>query len=208
MKYRIHRDLAERIREGCEAKQNVCIDPRWFSWGSVYPDCTHHRLWHMHRVDAAGGMVGRMVRRFCRRALPPGGRLSRWRSLRLGIIIHYVCDFSCYVHTPAYAGSLKEHRAYEQAQAALPPAEFPTVSQAGERPDLHGARDAAEAYALLLKALDAREAGSFSPAEDLDYALAAGTELAAAMLRLCTEGSVPLPLRYRLPLLRRRAYGA
>lgn len=202
MKYRIHRELSERIREGCEARASIRIHPRWFAAGNVYPDCTHHRLWHMHRVDAAGRMVGRMVRRFCRKGVP-GGNLSRWRSLRLGIIMHYVCDFSCYVHTPAYAGSLKEHRAYEQEQAALE-----GVPQVRGLLTLRPAEDAREAYALLLEALGGREPSSFTPADDLDYALAAGTELAAAMLRFCTDGDAPLPRRYRLPLLRRRAYSA
>lgn len=203
MKYRIHRDLSEQIREGCEARLNIRIHPRWFALGNVYPDCTHHRIWHMHRADTAGNMVGRMVRRFCRKAVPAGGNLSRWRSLRLGIIMHYVCDFSCYVHTPAFAGTLKEHRAYEQRQG-----ELDSTPQIRGLLSLYDAQDASEAYGRLLETLSSREKGSFTPADDLDYALTAGTELAAAMLRLCMEGSAPLPWRYRLPLLRRLAYSA
>lgn len=198
MKTRIHRDLAERIREGCEGRLNIRIHPRWFAVGNVYPDWTHQRILHMHRVDAAGRMVGRMVRRFCRKSVAGGRGLSRWRSLRLGMIMHYVCDFSCYVHTPAFRGALREHRAYEEAQGALPAA-----PQKRDRFTLYGAADAAEAYALLTKALTRREI--FSPAEDLDYALTAGTELAVAMLRLCMDASTPRPWRYRLPLLRRWA---
>ncbi len=196
MKTRIHRDLAERIREGCEGRLNIRIRPRWFAAGNIYPDCTHQRVLHMHRVDAAGKMVERMIRRFCRSSVAGGRSLSRWRSLRLGIIMHYVCDFSCYVHTPAFSGTLREHRAYEEAQGSLPAA-----PQKRDPFTLYGASDAAEAYALLTEALSRRE--NFTPAEDLDYALTAGTELAAAMLRLCMDESTPLPRRYRLPLLRR-----
>ncbi len=59
MKTRIHRDLAERIREGCEDRLNVRVHPRWFAVGNVCPDCTHQRVLHMHRLDAAELPMGR-----------------------------------------------------------------------------------------------------------------------------------------------------
>ena len=99
MKTRIHRGLSELIREGCEGCLNVQINPRWFSWGNVFPDCSHQRLLHLHELDSAGRMVERMIRRYCRRGLDGRKVLSRWRSLRLGIISHYICDFTCFVHT-------------------------------------------------------------------------------------------------------------
>ena len=62
MKTRIHRGLSELIREGCEGCLNVQINPRWFSWGNVFPDCSHQRLLHLHELDSAGRMVERMIR--------------------------------------------------------------------------------------------------------------------------------------------------
>ena len=50
MKTRIHRGLSELIREGCEGCLNVQINPRWFSWGNVFPDCSHQRLLHLHEL--------------------------------------------------------------------------------------------------------------------------------------------------------------
>lgn len=206
MKTRIHRGLSERIREGCEGRLNVCIHPRWFLAGNLYPDCSHQRLLHLHELSGAGGMVGRMVRRFCKRGVW-GGRLSRLRSMRLGIIMHYVCDFSCYAHTAAFPGTLREHRAYERAQGALSGDPAPRDVMT-----LYGAGDAAEAYALFLQALGARPHGSYTPAGDLDFALSAGTELACAMLRLCLrEGEETTRCRRLLahvPLLRRYARAA
>lgn len=199
MKYRIHRELSERIREGCEGRLNIRINPRWFAFGNVYPDCTHQRLLHMHEVRAAGNMVERMMNRFCKRSLSDRQNLSRWRSLRLGIVMHYVSDFSCYVHTPEFKGTLSEHRAYENKQCA-----FSGSEQMRDICSFYGAESADEAYRQMLQVVEGRERGSYSPSGDLDYALTVGTELAYAMLRICMDSAVRPPFRYRLPLIGRR----
>ena len=43
MKYKIHRSLAEQIREGCEGRLNIRLRAGWFSFGNVYPDVSHQR---------------------------------------------------------------------------------------------------------------------------------------------------------------------
>lgn len=202
MKYRIHRRLSEQIREGCEGRLPICINPRWFAFGNVYPDCTHQRLFHLHEQESAGLMVERMIRRFCRKGIDQRKTLSRWRSLRLGIIAHYICDFSCYVHTSAFEGTLREHRAYEAEQGRI-------SAQQGKKAlcDFYGADDSAQLIRLLKSALRHREPDSFSPANDLDYALSMGTELASSMLRLCMERQDSHKRRLFPAFLRRRAAG-
>lgn len=194
MKLRVHRELAERIREGCEGRLNVRIHPRWFALGNIYPDCTHQRFLHMHELGSAGNMVGRMVRRFCARGVFGGQNLSRWRSLRLGIVMHYISDFSCYAHTAGFSGNLRVHRAYEQEQAGLPP-------RMGHEVSFYGAESADDIVRLLSRALRERE--DYSPQRDVDYALTVGTEMAVAMLRVSMYPAVRPPLRFRLPVLGR-----
>ena len=203
MKCRIHRALSEQIRECCEGRLNVRINPFWFALGSIYPDCTHQRLIHMHEIDAAGNMVRRMIGRFCRRSIFSGQNLSRWRSLRLGIIMHYVSDFSCYVHTPAFDGTLLQHRAYEEQQGDLH-----IIPQRRDICSFYEAEDASEAFAMFARTLKQRDRGSFSPAGDLDYALSVSTELAYAMLRISMGENARLPFRYRIPIVGQRLYRA
>lgn len=199
LKYRIHRELSERIREGCEGRLNIRINPRWFSFGNVYPDCTHQRLMHMHEIDAAGNMVERMVDRFCKKNIGSGQRLSRWRSLRLGIVMHYICDFSCYVHTPEFKGTLRDHRAYEQMQSR-----YKDEARMRDICSFYGAESAADAYNQLFQTIRSRDDQSYSPSEDLNYALSIGTEMAYAMLRICMGETSRPPFRYRLPIIGRR----
>ncbi len=199
MKTRIHRGLSELIREGCEGCLNVQINPRWFSWGNVFPDCSHQRLLHLHELDSAGRMVERMIRRYCRRGVDGRKVLSRWRSLRLGIISHYICDFTCFVHTASFKGSLREHRLYEAEQGHLSPR--PVWK---ESCDFYGAETGDAVFRQLQRMLRERETDSYSPAGDLDYAAAAGTQTACAILRLCLNSPARPAAWKRLPFVRRR----
>lgn len=55
MKYKIHRSLAEQIREGCEGRLNIRLRAGWFSFGNVYPDVSHQRISIcMRRIPPAG----------------------------------------------------------------------------------------------------------------------------------------------------------
>jgi hypothetical protein len=202
LKYRLHRQLSERIREGCEGRLNIHINPRWFMLGNIYPDSTHQRILHMHKMDAAGDMVQRMVSRFCGKRIISGQNISWWRSLRLGIVMHYVCDFSCYVHTSDFSGTLREHHDYEEQQGAL--TESPQMRDVCS---FYGVKEATSMFNLFVKTLNQRDKESFSPSGDLDYALSIGTELAYAMLRICMENEPKTPLRYRIPYIGPRLQG-
>lgn len=199
MKYRIHRSLAEQIREGCEGRLNIRLRAGWFSFGNVYPDVSHQRILHMHEVDSAGRMVARMIRRLCRWGIEDGQMLSRWNSLRLGIISHYICDFMCYVHTPVFEGTLKEHRAYENEQSRYLGSQSPrSVCSFFE------AHDGEELTELLIQAVRERDPATFSPEDDLEYAAAVATELTCAILRLRTARREAACWWDHLPLIRRR----
>jgi|GEM_PF-1681529 len=198
LKYRIHRELSEQIRLACEQRLGIRIDPYWFSLGNVYPDCTHHRVLH-HEIDAVGGMVGRMIRRFCRWGIGSEDEISRWRSLRLGIIAHYLCDFSCYAHTAAFDGNLREHRAYENAQLAsvCPHPDFRLA-------DAVALADDGDALMRAIRACFAgRDPAGYSPSSDLEYAADMACGVICEMLRLCRKKEASL-WWYHLPVIRRR----
>lgn len=101
--------------------------------------------------------------------------------------MHYVCDFSCYVHTDRYTGTLKEHRAYEEAQAA-----FIGRQRARDIVSFYGAGNGTELGARLAAALDFRADDTFSPEQDLDFAFSLASALCREMLRLSESGQTPL----------------
>ena len=201
MKYKIHRDLAEQIREGCEGRLNIRLRAGWFSFGNVYPDVSHQRILHMHEAASAGKMVCRMIQRLCRWGIEDGRMLSRWNSLRLGIIAHYICDFMCYAHTPAFEGNLKEHRAYENQQSLYAGSQSPRAVCS-----FYDARDGGELVELLEKVIQGRDPSTYSPENDLEYAAAVATELTCAILRLRTARREAACWWNHLPLMRRRYF--
>ncbi len=205
MKCEIHRSLSDQIREDCESRMNIRIHPHYFRLGNVFPDISWQRL-RLHEQSRAEAMVRRKISRFCRRPLlegpVDGPVLSRRRSFLLGVVMHYVCDFSCYVHTDRYTGTLKEHRAYEEAQAA-----FIGRQRARDIVSFYGAGNGTELGARLAAALDFRADDTFSPEQDLDFAFSLASALCREMLRLSESGQTPLaPFRYRLPVVGRRLW--
>ena len=205
MKCEIHRSLSDQIREDCESRMNIRIHPHYFRLGNVFPDISWQRL-RLHGQSRAEAMVRRKISRFCRRPLlegtVDGPVLSRRRSFLLGVVMHYVCDFSCYVHTDRYTGTLKEHRAYEEAQAA-----FIGRQRARDIVSFYGAGNGTELGARLAAALDFRADDTFSPEQDLDFAFSLASALCREMLRLSESGQTPLaPFRYRLPVVGRRLW--
>ena len=205
MKCEIHRSLSDQIREDCESRMNIRIHPHYFRLGNVFPDISWQRL-RLHEQSRAEAMVRRKISRFCRRPLlegpVDGPVLSRRRSFLLGVVMHYVCDFSCYVHTDRYTGTQKEHRAYEEAQAA-----FIGRQRARDIVSFYGAGNGTELGARLAAALDFRADDTFSPEQDLDFAFSLASALCREMLRLSESGQTPLaPFRYRLPVVGRRLW--
>ena len=205
MKCEIHRSLSDQIREDCESRMNIRIHPHYFRLGNVFPDISWQRL-RLHEQSRAEAMVRRKISRFCRRPLlegpVDGPVLSRRRSFLLGMVMHYVCDFSCYVHTDRYTGTRKEHRAYEEAQAA-----FIGRQRARDIVSFYGAGNGTELGARLAAALDFRADDTFSPEQDLDFAFSLASALCREMLRLSESGQTPLaPFRYRLPVVGRRLW--
>ena len=205
MKCEIHRSLSDQIREDCESRMNIRIHPHYFRLGNVFPDISWQRR-RLHEQSRAEAMVRRKISRFCRRPLlegpVDGPVLSRRRSFLLGVVMHYVCDFSCYVHTDRYTGTLKEHRAYEEAQAA-----FIGRQRARDIVSFYGAGNGTELGARLAAALDFRADDTFSPEQDLDFAFSLASALCREMLRLSESGQTPLaPFRYRLPVVGRRLW--
>lgn len=205
MKCEIHRSLSDQIREDCESRMNIRIHPHYFRLGNVFPDISWQRL-RLHEQSRAEAMVRRKISRFCRRPLlegpVDGPVLSRRRSFLLGVVMHYVCDFSCYVHTDRYTGTLKEQRAYEEAQAA-----FIGRQRARDIVSFYGAGNGTELGARLAAALDFRADDTFSPEQDLDFAFSLASALCREMLRLSESGQTPLaPFRYRLPVVGRRLW--
>lgn len=197
--YNIHRRLAEQIRQSCEERLPIRLRAAWFSFGNIYPDVSHQRLVHMHELDSAGRMVGRMVRRLSLWGIQEDQMLSRWNSLRMGIVAHYICDFMCYVHTSAFQGTLKEHRAYEKKQSGC--GDIP-----GIRPicSFLGAENGEELTRMLDQLLRDREPDSFSPEKDLEFAAAAATELTCAILRIRLSRREAAGWWNHLPIMRRR----
>lgn len=85
----------------------------FFLLGNLAPDIFFSFCYRPHQYASSGPHIKGQIQRLCYGVATPR---SASFSFNLGIIAHYVCDYFCYAHSPAFRGSSHEHYLYEKKQ--------------------------------------------------------------------------------------------
>lgn len=104
---RIGRFVLKRL----QIKYGVSLPTATFLWANCRPDYSIKYKKIPHYKKSMEKDFKRLVEEIL---------LYRWEKEnifliadRLGVICHFICDFFCYAHSPAFSGGLKEHISYE-----------------------------------------------------------------------------------------------
>jgi hypothetical protein len=84
-----------------------------FILGNLAPDLCFSFVFRRHEYDYSAGFVRRMIFRLYEGHFNPR---SVFFAYFMGMASHYICDFFCYSHSPAFRGNLWEHIKYEWVQ--------------------------------------------------------------------------------------------
>ncbi len=95
------------------ADNDMTLNKLAFIFGNLAPDLFLSFLYRPHLYTFAGPYVKKLLLRLYKSGASPACTVS---SFYLGMISHYVCDFFCYTHTPAFKGNIREHLLYEIRQ--------------------------------------------------------------------------------------------
>jgi hypothetical protein len=97
-----------------QMKQNGMDLKRFpFILGSLAPDLYFSFLFRRHEYDCSAGAVRKAILRLYEGRFDPCSALFAYF---MGIISHYICDYFCYSHSPAFRGNLWDHIKYEWVQ--------------------------------------------------------------------------------------------
>jgi len=92
---------------------NMPLNKVLFILGNLAPDLFFSFLYRPHLRSQSASHLKKVLRRLYKGGITP----ERLRfSFYSGVLTHYVCDFLCYAHTPAFTGSMREHIRYEKQQ--------------------------------------------------------------------------------------------
>jgi hypothetical protein len=92
-----------------------------FVLGSLVPDLCFSFIFRRHEYACSVLSVRKLVLRLYEGRFDPRSVLFAYF---MGIINHYVCDYFCYSHSPAFRGNLWDHIKYEWVQHISVPKNF------------------------------------------------------------------------------------
>jgi hypothetical protein len=98
-----------------------------FILGSLAPDLYFSFIFRRHEYDCSIAAVRRTILRLYEGRFDPR---SVFFAYSMGIVSHYICDYFCYSHSPAFRGNLGDHIQYEWAQTM--PEAVPLYRQEGQ----------------------------------------------------------------------------
>jgi hypothetical protein len=134
-----------------------------FILGNLVPDLCFSFIFRRHEYDCSIVPVRKTIRRLYEGRFDPCSALFAYF---MGIVSHYICDYFCYSHSPAFRGNLWDHIKYEWTQR---------VSD-GEKASFKGPEEMAPDFECLMDTLS-----GFVGTHDHDLALdavAAETDIA------------------------------
>jgi len=112
MKFSNHYKMACLIWEKM-ASNDMQLRKRLYCLGNLAPDLIGSFLFRQHSYITCGERMRKLLRRLFDSNVSSRSILF---SFYTGVLSHYVCDFLCYAHTSAFAGSVREHYEYEKNQ--------------------------------------------------------------------------------------------
>ncbi|MDR2143779.1 MAG: zinc dependent phospholipase C family protein [Treponema sp.] len=84
-----------------------------FVLGSLVPDLCFSFIFRRHEYACSALSIRKIVLRLYEGRFDPRSALFAYF---MGIINHYICDYFCYSHSPAFQGNLWDHIKYEWVQ--------------------------------------------------------------------------------------------
>lgn len=117
-----HKIVAKIVRDRIKEKYNVNLNLDKMLWGSIAPDVLPYYKTKRHYFDESGDYIAREISKliyFSRYSYSEGNESKlfiNYMSKKLGIIMHYLCDFVCYPHAyrMTFIENLRKHVKYEQ----------------------------------------------------------------------------------------------
>ena len=108
-----HLRIAKIIANTLKTEYAVSIKKGWFMLGNVVPDFCANVVLKPHYIENYLEYVKHQIDTV-KQSQKQGVEFTWRRSLRSGVICHYISDFFCFVHNRNFSGSSFAHVGYER----------------------------------------------------------------------------------------------
>jgi hypothetical protein len=114
-----------------------------FVLGNLAPDLYFSFIFRRHEYDCSSAAVKKTLSRLYDGRFDPRSALFAYF---MGIVSHYICDYFCYCHSPAFQGNLWDHIKYEWFQCVSAGEKISFFGQEWYVPDFHRLMDTLDRY--------------------------------------------------------------
>ena len=142
MKFRNHYKMGRQMYKAM-AENGIQLNEAAFVLGNLAPDMSLSCFYSRHSREHSERRMARPLARLY------GGDYTNDSlvfSYSLGVMSHYICDFLCYSHTPAFKGDIQEHIRHEKYQAVSAAGMLPFNVQENAGMDLPELKARLDAY--------------------------------------------------------------
>nr|WP_257009209.1 zinc dependent phospholipase C family protein [Peptoniphilus indolicus] len=115
-----HRRVVRRVNEEIKKEYEINLNIDKLTWGSVAPDVLPYYRMIRHYKDESIKYISKeivlLIHLFRYSKLEDLTKIqNNYFSRKIGIISHYLCDYTCYPHAyrKTYMGNMREHMLYE-----------------------------------------------------------------------------------------------
>ena len=142
MKFWNHFKIGKLIHKSMK-NNGMPLNKILFIYGNLAPDVSLSYIFRNHSRDVSASYLDKQLR-----YLYAGNHISGCAmfSYSLGIMSHYICDFLCYPHTPAFDGGTREHYIHEKTQTVNICDMLPYSKRAGKGLNLDKLTKALDSY--------------------------------------------------------------
>ncbi|MGI5949775.1 zinc dependent phospholipase C family protein [Peptoniphilus sp.] len=114
--------MAKLVYDRINEKYSVNLDLDKMLWGSIAPDYLPYYKFKRHYLDESVDFISKEIAnlvyfsRYSFKENDDSFVFTSYVSKKLGIIMHYLCDYVCYPHAyrMTFMGNMKSHIKYEQ----------------------------------------------------------------------------------------------
>ncbi len=108
-----HLEIAKIVKKAVEEQFPIKLDTTGFYYGAIKPDISPELVKILHYKKDSFNYIKQEIKKLWETKPIGTMKYSRHLSERLGVIMHYITDYFCYVHSDHYQGSMFLHCLYE-----------------------------------------------------------------------------------------------
>lgn len=180
-----HLNIARTTLQAIEKEVSVRLDPMAFRYGNIKPDISPSLFRIPHIKESAMDFIKGEIKELVNYEMSAFPKCTKEFSQKLGIIMHFLSDFFCFVHSPHYTGSEFNHYVYEMHLSSYWIRNSGAPKMVNPLPQVPISPDYSSICGYIEETYEQYLKGPMSYATDKSYTLAVCSSVSLSVITAC-----------------------